>query len=290
MTLRVSGRTLRLDNSVALRLKDSPLRHLFLPFAILAVLALAVFLGPLLWRIDPLEMDFTAFLAAPSLAHPMGTDATGRDVLARFLAGGRLSLLVGAIVMISGLIPGALIGLISARFGGLVDTILMRMMDSIAAFPPILLAMAVAIGLGGGLWAAVLGVVISTVPFFARLMRSEVLRIRSFPFIEAAEAMGAAPAFTLRWHIAPHAATTMLVQCASVFGYAIITLAGLGFVGLGAEVPTPEWGVMITEGMQYALTGQWWLTIFPGLGILIAVVGTNLLADRLSKVLGGGNP
>ncbi|MBK0327906.1 ABC transporter permease [Rhodobacteraceae bacterium F11138] len=169
------------------------------------------------------------------------------------------------------------------------DTILMRVMDSIAAFPPILLAMAVAIGLGGGLWAAVLGVVISTIPFFARLMRSEVLRIRSFPFIEASEAMGGTPWFTLRWHIAPHAATTMLVQCASVFGYAIITLAGLGFVGLGAEVPTPEWGVMITEGMQYALTGQWWLTIFPGLGILVAVVGTNLLADRLSKVLGGAN-
>ena len=118
-------------------------------------------------------------------------------------------------------------------------------------------------------------------------MRSEVLRIQSYPFIEAAEAMGANPGFVLRWHISPHAASTMLVQCASVFGYAIITLAGLGFVGLGARVPTPEWGVMITEGMNYALTGQWWLTIFPGLGILIAVVGTNLLADRLSAVLGG---
>lgn len=269
---------------------QSRLRPLLLPAGMLLILAGMVFAGPLFWAVDPLAMDFTAFLAAPSWAHPMGTDATGRDVLARFLEGGRLSLVVGAVVMVAGLVPGALIGLISARLGGVADTVLMRGMDSIAAFPPILLAMAVAIGLGGGLWAAVLGVTISTIPFFARLMRSEVLRIQSYPFIEAAQAMGATPAFALRWHIAPHAASTMLVQSASVFGYAIITLAGLGFVGLGAQVPTPEWGVMITEGMQYALTGQWWLTIFPGLGILLAVIGANVLADRISRVLGGGAP
>lgn len=266
---------------------NSALRPLCLPLGLFAALALAAFAGPLLWRVDPLAMDFTAFLAPPSLAHPMGTDATGRDVLARFLAGGRLSLAVGCLVMLGGMIPGALIGLIAARSGGVVDSLLMRLMDSIAAFPPILLAMAVAIGLGGGLWAAVLGVIISTMPFFARLMRSEMLRIRSYPFMEAAIAMGASPRFLLSWHIGPHAASTMLVQCASVFGYAIITLAGLGFVGLGAQIPTPEWGVMITEGMQYALTGQWWLTIFPGLGILLAVVAANLLADRLSAILGG---
>lgn len=262
-------------------------RLLLLPLGLFTGLALAVFLGPILWSVDPLAMDFTAISQAPSPAHPMGTDSTGRDVLARFLAGGRLSLLVGFVVMFAGLVPGVLLGLAAARFGGIVDVVVMRILDSIAAFPPILLAMAVAIGLGGGLWTAVLGVVISTIPFFARLMRSEVLRIESYPFIEAARAMGARPGFVLRWHIAPHAASTMLVQCASVFGYAIITLAGLGFVGLGAQIPTPEWGVMITEGMQYALTGQWWLTVFPGLGILIAVVAANLLADRLAELLGG---
>ena len=263
------------------------LKPLRLPFALVTVMVVVVLTGPFLWPVDPLEMDFNAFLAPPSVSHPMGTDATGRDVLARFLAGGQLSLVVGLVVMVGGLIPGAFIGLTAASFGGMLDTGLMRAIDSIAAFPPILLAMAVAIGLGGGLWTAVLGVVISTIPFYARLMRSEVQRIRSYPFIEASEAMGATPGFILIWHIAPHAASTMLVQSASVFGYAIITLAGLGFVGLGAEVPTPEWGVMITEGMQYALTGQWWLTIFPGLGILVSVVAANLMADRLSDVLGG---
>lgn len=264
-----------------------PPRPLWLPLALIAGLVAVVVGGRWLWPVDPLAMDFTAFLAAPSAAHPMGTDATGRDVLARFLAGGRLSLMVGLIVMVAGLVPGAALGLIAARAGGVTDSLLMRAMDSIAAFPPILLAMAVAIGLGGGLWIAVLGVVLSTIPFFARLMRSEMLRIRAYPFIEAAEAMGARPGFLLRWHIAPHAASTMLVQCASVFGYGIITLAGLGFVGLGARVPTPEWVVMITEGLPYALTGQWWMTVFPGLGILWAVVAANLLADRLSQVLGG---
>ena len=262
-------------------------RRLALSISLIAALVASVLIGPFLWPVDPLEMDLTAFLAPPSVAHPFGTDAIGRDVLARFLAGGQLSLVVGAVVMMGGLIPGALLGLAAASIGGIFDTIVMRAIDSIAAFPPILLAMAVAIGLGGGLWTAVLGVVISTIPFFARLMRSEVHRIRSYPFIEAAEAMGAHSGSVLLWHIAPHAASTMLVQCASVFGYAVITLAGLGFVGLGAQVPTPEWGVMITEGMQYALTGQWWLTIFPGLGILYAVVAANLLADSLADVLGG---
>ncbi|MDE0308051.1 MAG: ABC transporter permease [Albidovulum sp.] len=262
-------------------------RSLRIPAVLCLALAAVVLGGGLFWPLDPLAMDFTTTLAAPSLAHPMGTDATGRDVLARFLAGGRLSLLVGTVVMFGGLVPGALLGLLAARTGGALDLILMRIIDGIAAFPPILLAMAVAIGLGGGLWTAVLGVAISTLPFYARLMRSEVLRVQSYPFVEAAESMGASPGFILVWHIAPHAGSTMLVQSASVFGYAIITLAGLGFVGLGAQIPTPEWGVMITGGMQYALTGQWWLTIFPGFGILFAVVATNLLADRLSDVLGG---
>jgi len=261
-----------------------------LPLALLALLAGAVLLGPLAWPVDPFAMDFAAILAPPSLAHPMGTDPVGRDVLARFLAGGRLSLSVGVIVMLGGLIPGAILGMVAARAGGILDTVVMRAMDSIAAFPPILLAMAVAIGLGGGLWTAVVGVVISTLPFFARLMRSEVLRIMSYRFVDAAESMGASPAFILYRHVSPHAASTMLVQCAAVFGYAIITLAGLGFVGMGARVPTAEWGLMITEGMNYALTGQWWLTVFPGLGILVAVVAANLLADGLAEILGRRNP
>ena len=261
-----------------------------LPLALLAILAVTVVLGPLVWPTDPFAMDFAAILAPPGAAHPMGTDPVGRDVLSRFLAGGRLSLSVGVIVMLGGLIPGAIIGVLAARAGGFLDMVLMRAMDSIAAFPPILLAMAVAIGLGGGLWTAVLGVIISTLPFFARLMRSEVLRIMSYRFVDAAAGMGASPAFILRWHISPHAASTMLVQCAAVFGYAIITLAGLGFVGMGARVPTAEWGLMITEGMKYALTGQWWLTVFPGLGILVAVIAANLLADGLAEALGRRTP
>lgn len=261
--------------------------ELRLPLAFFLFLVLLGVFGPLVWPIDPYEMDFSAILTPPSPAHPMGTDANGRDTLARFLSGGRLSLLVGSIVVLGGLVSGALLGILAARFGGVIDAVVMRLMDSIAAFPAILLAMAVAIGLGGGLWTAVFGVIISTVPFFARLMRSEAKRILSMPYVEAAQAMGAGPAAIVRQHVLPHSASTMLVQSAAVFGYAITTLAGLGFVGLGAPVPTAEWGVMITDGMSYALTGQWWLTVFPGLGILLAVVAANLLADRLSAVLRG---
>ncbi|MDQ6435610.1 ABC transporter permease [Mesorhizobium sp. LHD-90] len=257
------------------------------PLAMFALLVLLTLIGPMAWPHNAYDMDFAAVLAPPSWDHPMGTDANGRDVLARFLDGGRLSLLVGVVVMVGGLVPGALLGILAARLGGVVDAFVMRMSDSIAAFPPILLAMAVAIGLGGGLATAVLGVILSTLPFFARLMRSETRRILAMPFIEAARAMGASPALIVMRHVLPHSASTMLVQSAAVFGYGIATLAGLGFVGLGAPIPTAEWGVMITDGMPYALTGQWWIAVFPGLGILLAVSAANMLADRLSGLLRG---
>lgn len=260
-----------------------------LPIAIFAALAVAVLVGPLVWRLNPYAMDFGALLSPPSLAHPMGTDDNGRDVLARFMSGGQLSLLVGLVVMIGGLVGGGAIGWIAVSSGRLIDSLVMRMMDAIAAFPPLLLAMAVAIGFGGGLWTAVAGVTLSTLPFFSRLMRGEVLRCRAMPFVAAAEAMGAGRLFVLRRHIAPHAASTMLVQATAVFGYAILTLAGLGFIGLGAPVPTAEWGLMITEGMKYALTGQWWLTIFPGFGIVIASVCANGVADAMTAGLRDGS-
>ncbi|MBN9025132.1 MAG: ABC transporter permease [Rhizobiales bacterium] len=229
-----------------------------LAILIAALLVLGALLGPWLWPLCPLDMDFGAPLAAPSLSHPMGTDSNGRDVLARFLSGARISLAVGAVV---------------------------RIIDALAAFPPLILAMAVTVGLGVGLETAAIGIALSSVPFFARLMRGDILKIRTMPFVEASVAMGAKRGRIIGRHLLPHTAPTMLVQCASVFGYAILTLAGLGFIGLGAQIPEPEWGAMITDGMQYALTGQWWLALFPGLGVLLAVIAANLLADRLEEAL-----
>jgi peptide/nickel transport system permease protein len=251
---------------------------------LLVLIALAV-LGPLVWNKDPAAVDVGSSLQAPSAAHPMGTDSSGRDILTRFNHGARLSLFVAPLVVVVGAFLGGLIGLIAGVFGGWSDSVLMRVMDAVLAFPPLILAMAVTVGLGVGVTSAAVGIMITSIPWYARLLRSDALSIRSRPFIEAARALGADRRRIVRRHVLPHVVPTLLVQGASVFGYSILTLAALGFVGLGAQSPTAEWGTMITEGLQYAITGQWWVVAFPGLGVLLAVTAANVLADRVQAVL-----
>jgi peptide/nickel transport system permease protein len=263
--------------SLTLLRKDRALAVALLAVACLVFLAL---FGPLLWSQDPLAINVGSSLQPPSLAHPMGTDDIGRDVFARFNAGARISLAVGGLVVVVGAFFGTLLGVVAGASGGWIDATLMRIMDAVLAFPPLILAMAVTIGLGAGLRAAAIGIMLTSLPYYARLIRSEVLRIRTLPFVEAAHAMGARRGRIMLRHIVPHVSSTLLIQAAAVFGYAILTLAALGFVGLGAQVPTPEWGVMITEGLQYFLTGQWWIGVFPGLGVLVAVTAASVIADR----------
>lgn len=255
---------------------------------VLAVLVIAAILGPLLWGKDPAATDVANSLRGPSAAHPMGTDSNGRDVLARFLAGARLSLAVAPTVVVVGALVGGLLGVLSGVIGGVFDAIVGRVMDSILAFPPLILAMAVTVGLGTGVVTAAIGIMLTSIPWYARLLRADALRLRGRPFIEAARALGAPRARIVMRHIVPHVMPTLLVQAASVFGYAILTLAALGFVGLGAQPPTAEWGAMITDGLQYTLTGQWWIGVFPGLGVFAAVTAANVLADRASEVLDPG--
>jgi peptide/nickel transport system permease protein len=251
----------------------------------LALLVALALLGPVLWDQSALGINVGASLEAPSWAHPMGTDSIGRDVFARFCEGARISLSVGAIVVLVGAFFGGMIGIVAGASGGWVDTLIMRTMDAILAFPPLILAMAVTVGLGPSLDNAALGITLTSLPYYARLIRSEVLRIRSLPFIEAAYALGARRMRVMARHIVPHVFSTLLIQSAAVFGYAILTLAALGFVGLGARVPTPEWGAMITDGLQYFLTGQWWIGLFPGLGVLLAVTAASVIADRARDIL-----
>ncbi len=251
---------------------------------LLVLIALAL-LGPLVWNKDPAAIDVGSALQGPSAAHPMGTDSGGRDILTRFNHGARLSLAVAPLVVVVGAVLGGLVGLISGVFGGWPDAVLMRAMDAVLAFPPLILAMAVSIGMGAGVTSAAVGIMITSIPWYARLLRSDALSLRSRPFIEAARALGAGRARIVRRHILPHVVPTLLVQGASVFGYSILTLAALGFVGLGARPPTAEWGAMITEGLQFAITGQWWVVAFPGLGVFIAVTAANVLADRVQVVL-----
>jgi peptide/nickel transport system permease protein len=251
----------------------------------LLLLVLCAVLGPVVWRKDPLGLDIGSTLQPPSWAHPMGTDSVGRDILARFNAGAGISLATGALVVLVGAALGSAIGVVAGVQGGWLDVILMRVMDAILSFPPLVLAMAVTVGLGVGIQTAALGIMLTSVPFYARLLRSEALRIRTLPFIEAAAALGATRRRIILRHVVPHLFGTLFIQAAAVFGYAILSLAALGFVGLGAQVPTPEWGAMITDGLQYALTGQWWIGVFPGLGLLLAVTAASLIADRARDIL-----
>lgn len=246
---------------------------------LLSLLVAAAVIGPLLWRKDPLAIDLSTTLQRPSWGHPMGTDSSGRDIFARFNEGARISLGVAAVVTLLGALVGGVIGLAAGMLRGVVDNVLSRVLDSLLAFPPLILAMTVTVGLGVGLQTATLGVALATVPFFGRLLRGDVLRIRSLPHVEAAVALGATPTRVAIKHVLPHTASTMLIQSAAIFGYAILSLAGLGYVGLGAQIPTPEWGAMITDGQQHALTGQWWVAVFPGLGVMMGTVAVNLLAD-----------
>ncbi len=247
----------------------------------LALLVACGVFGPLIWQVDPNAVDLLASLTGPSLAHPMGSDDVGRDILSRFNQGARISLTVATIVTLASMIVGGLLGIIAGLMRGWIDEVISTAMDAILAFPPLIFAIAIAIALGASVTSAAIGITVAAVPFYARLLRSDVLKIREMTYIEAAIAAGIPfPSLVIR-HIVPQIYSTLLIEAAAVFGFSILTLAALGFVGLGAQPPTAEWGNMITEGLPYSLTGQWWLGVFPGLGVLIASVATGLIADRL---------
>ncbi|WP_281841709.1 ABC transporter permease [Sinisalibacter aestuarii] len=250
----------------------------------MAVLVLVAVAGPFIWRVDPLKVNVLNSLLPPSLDHPMGTDDVGRDVFARFIWGAQVSIGVALAVTVIGTLVGGVLGLIAGLLSGAVDLVLSRIMDAILAFPPLILAMAVAIGLGTGMVSAMVGVILAAIPWYFRLLRGEVLRLRHMMYVESARALGASNMRLIRHHILPQTVSTILIQASSVFSFSVMTMAALGFVGLGIQPPVPEWGTMITEGLAYALTGQWWLGLFPGLGIFALAVAGNVIADRLRDI------
>lgn len=250
-------------------------------FGLVILIACFCWIGPLAWRISPLSVNLTGSLLGPSTAHPFGTDQLGRDMLAEVMAAGRLDIVVALAVAVIGGIVGVSIGLLAGLRGGIVDNVSMRLIDSLLAFPPLILALAVSVALGAGTIPAAIGITISTVPFYARLMRSEVLRVRGLPYVEAAVASGGRPARIVSRHVLPHTWQVIGIQASSVVGYSVLTFAALGFVGLGVQPPTPEWGTMITTGLSYVLSGQWWIGVFPGAMLLLLVIGCNSGADGL---------
>ncbi|MFB7993310.1 ABC transporter permease [Streptomyces sp. NPDC056002] len=251
----------------------------------LALLVAALLVGPWLWRHNPDSVDLATQLAPPSPAHPLGTDDLGRDMLARVLSGARTSLGAGLIVVAAGAVLGCVTGLLAGALGGYVDTVLTWLTNSILCFPAIMLAMAFVMALKPGITAVVIGLSIHSFPWYMRTLRGEVLRISSLDFVKSTDAIGATRTRILTRHILPHLVSTIVLQMAAVFGASVLSLAALGFLGMGAQPPTAELGAMITGGQQFFLTGQWWMAAFPGLVLLIAVTLTTVIADRARELL-----
>jgi peptide/nickel transport system permease protein len=251
----------------------------------IALFILVALIGPLVWHKNETAVNLADALRAPSATHPFGTDEYGRDVLARFLYGARLSLVLGVGAVAGGALIGLVVGSFIGLVGGMTDSVVSRVLDGILAFPALILGMAFALAIGAGALSAALAVGIAGIPWYARVVRSEVLSLRSREFVDAERALGAPRRRILRRHIVPSVLGGLTVQASLGVAYAVLAIAGLGFLGLGVRPPTAEFGAMITEGRNYLLTGQWWISIFPGIGLLI-LVGLSLslgeaLRDRL---------
>jgi ABC-type dipeptide/oligopeptide/nickel transport system permease subunit len=238
-----------------------------------------------LWQThNPERQQLSQVLRPMSGHHPLGTDHLGRDMLARLLYGGRLSLLIGFLAVGIGLAIGVPLGAISGFRGGWTDLIIQRLADVLLSFPGFLLALSLVSILGIGVQNVIISVGISAIPSFIRLVRSSVLSIREQVFVEAARALGQRAGVILFRHVLPNALAPIIVQATLSLGSSILVAAGLGFLGLGVQPPTAEWGTMLGEGRQYIFRAPL-LTLFPGLAIFLAVVGFNLLGDGLRDAL-----
>jgi peptide/nickel transport system permease protein len=225
------------------------------------------------------HVDVTQRLLRPSAEYWLGTDTLGRDVFSRLLVGARVSLIAGVVVVVVGGLIGTLIGAVAAYAGGRAEEWMMRATDLMMCFPPIILAMAIAAALGIGVTNTILAMLVVWWPKFARLARSLVLVQRNQEYVEAAHVMGYGPARILLRHILPNAMGPLVVLLTMDVGTAILTFAGLNFLGLGVVPPTPEWGQMVSEGRE--LVDQWWVAAFPGFAIFSVVIGFNFLGDGI---------
>jgi peptide/nickel transport system permease protein len=251
--------------------------------AIIAAWIVIAVAAPLLTPYDPNAVDVMIRLRPPSAAHWLGTDELGRDVLTRLLFGARISLVTGIVVVGIGAVFGTLAGGAAAYMRGRGEEAIMRLTDLVLCFPPIILALAIAAALGIGTLNTIIAMVIVWWPKFARLAHSLVLVQRSQEYVEAAVVVGLKPARILLRHVIPNAIGPLVVLVTLDIGNAIITFAGLSFLGLGVVPPTPEWGSMVAEGRE--LVEQWWVAAFPGFAILTVVLGFNFLGDGVRDFL-----
>jgi len=248
--------------------------------AIVTVAALGALVGPAVSPFDPAAQELALRLAGPSRAHPFGLDELGRDILARVLAGARISFLVGLTVVSVSSVVGTLLGAMAGYFGGLVDDLISRVIDTLLAFPGLLLAIALVAVLGPSLGNVLFALTIIGWVGYARLVRGQVLRAREFEYVQAARALGARSPRILLRHVVPTAIPAVVVQATLGMAGAIIGEAALSFLGLGVQPPTPSWGTMLNGGRAHLLDAPH-LTIFPGLAIALLVLGFNFVGDGL---------
>lgn len=255
-----------------------------LGLVIVLVLIAAAALAPVLAPQSPYAQDLAARLAPPSAAHWLGTDELGRDILSRLLYGARVTLTIVALVVIIVGPVGLAVGTVAGYAGGWLDTVLMRFTDIFLAFPRLVLALAFVAALGPGIENAVIAIAITAWPPYARVARAETITIRRSDFIAAARLAGASPLRIVWGHVIPLCLTSVIVRLTLDMAGIILTAAGLGFLGLGAQPPLPEWGAMIATGRAYLLDA-WWVAAMPGLAIVTVSLGFNLLGDGLRDVL-----
>jgi peptide/nickel transport system permease protein len=252
-------------------------------FVIVAFIIIAIF-APFIAPYDPIAQDLSKRLQPPSSEHLFGTDQFGRDIFSRVIYGSRIAIQIIVLVsIISGGI-GTLVGVFAGYFGGVVDEVLMRITDMFLAFPSLVLAMAFAAAMGPSLTNTIIAISLVYWTVYARLARAEALRVKNMEYIEAERAMGASNFRIIFSHVLPMCISPVLVQLTLRMGTIILTAAGLGFLGLGAQPPTPEWGAMVSDGRNY-LVDQWWISTFPGIAIAIVVLGFNLLGDGIRDML-----
>lgn len=250
---------------------------------IIIVLAAVALLAPFIAPYDPVGIS-RDMLQPPSSQHLMGTDNLGRDIFSRVIFGTRVSLQMGFIAIAIAATFGTTMGLMAGTYGGLVDSVLMRFVDALMAVPGILLALTVAAVLGTGLQVAMIAVGIAWIPSFARIIRSLVLQVKQMPYVEAARSLGSTNQRLIWRHILPNALTPVFVLASLGVGSAVLIGAALSFLGVGAQPPTAEWGIMLSEGRQY-MRSSWWVMAFPGLAITVTVLAANLVGDGLRDAL-----
>jgi len=252
---------------------------------IISFVVVASLLAPVLKPYDATrDRDLRARLSPPSIEHPFGADELGRDLFTRVWHGGRISLRVGLIAVAIAVAIGTLLGLIAGYVGGWIDIFIVWLVDIMLAFPGILLAIAIVAALGPSLRNALIAISITQIPIYTRLVRSVTIGLRDSEYVNAAKALGVKGPRVIFAHILPNILSPLIVQLTLSIGTAILDVAALGFLGLGAQPPAPEWGVMIRDGYRQFLKAPW-MSIFPGLAIFISVVGFNLLGDAARDVL-----